>query len=82
MEVDDPGELGPILVPVKRFILEDRKRVTADVRLRGSQESCNDLENLRIALCSVAESWGVDEGYLFPIEIESIREFDLGCARP
>ena len=53
----------------------------AHVRLRGGQECCNNLQNLRIAHCGVVESGGIDEGHHSSVEGKIVREFDLGCAR-
>ena len=48
------------------------------VCLRGSQESRNHLQNVRIALRSVIESRGIDENDPSPVESKQIRTLDLG----
>ena len=52
-----------------------------DVYSRGGQVSCDNLQNLGIALWGIAESRGVDKGHFPPVEIELVRELDLACAR-
>ena len=52
-----------------------------DMHSRGGQESCNNLQDLRVALRSVIESRDIDQGYRLIIESERIRELDLGRAR-
>ena len=49
VDVDDTGKLEPSFISVKRFGPGDRGAMNVDICLRGSQESCNYLENLRIA---------------------------------
>ena len=78
MDVDDPGKLRPFLIPIGGFSPEVRQTTNAEACLHGGQEKCYRLQNLRVALCSVIESWGVDEGHRSPIENELIREFDIG----
>ena len=51
------------------------------VHLRGGQESCINLQNLRIAHGSIIESRSVDKGHYSSIESELICEFDLGSTR-
>ena len=51
-----------------------------DVHLRGDQESCNNLQDLRVAFRSVIESRDIDQGYRLIVESEGSRELDLGRA--
>ena len=53
--------------------------VNPNLHSRGGQESCNSLQNSRIALHSVIESWGVDESHSSPIENKFIRKLNLRC---
>ena len=53
----------------------------ADVRLRRGQESCDKLQNVRIALRGVVEPRGIDENDLSSVKSEHVRELDLGRAR-
>ena len=52
-----------------------------DARLRGGQEECDHLQDLGIALRSVIESGGIDEGHHSPVESELFGDLDLGRAR-
>ena len=49
VDVDDTGKHNPLLISVKRFSPDGQETMDTNVYLRGSQESCNYLENLRIA---------------------------------
>ena len=73
MDVDDPGERSPILISVEKFSPEGRETASGDVCLRVGQEICDQLQNLRIAHCSVIESRGVDEGHRSSVESEFVR---------
>ena len=77
MHVDDPSELRSSLVAVEKIGPEDRRMMNADVDLRGGQETRNQLKNIRIALCGVVESRGVDENDPPPAESELIGDCDL-----
>ena len=52
-----------------------------DVDSRGGQESCDHLQNLCVARCSVIESRGVDKSYTPPVEREFVRDLDVGRTR-
>ena len=52
-----------------------------DVHLHGGRVSCNNLQDLRVAVRSVIESRDIDKGYRLIIENERRRELDLGRAR-
>ena len=81
MDVDDPSERCPFLVPVEKLSREDRDVSNADVRLRVGQEICDQLQNFGIALRSIIESRGIDESYRPSIESELLRDPDLGGTR-
>ena len=53
----------------------------SDVRLRGSKESRNNLQDLRVALYGVVKSRDIDEGHHPPVESELLGDFDLGRIR-
>ena len=48
--VGDPGKLRPFLVPVKELGPEDRETTNTNVYLRSGQESCDRIQDIRIAL--------------------------------
>ena len=52
-----------------------------DARLRGGQEKCDHLQDLGIALHSVAECGGIDERHRSPVESELFCDLDLGPVR-
>ena len=52
-----------------------------DVHLRLSQEKCDHLQNIGIALRSVVELRGVDGDYRPSVKSGLARELDLGRAR-
>ena len=80
MDVDDPCELRPILIPSKYG--SDRRRMRdLGLSLRSGQEGCDVPQDIRITLCSVVEFSGIDEGRLPPVEHELIRKLNVGCAR-
>ena len=81
MDVDDPGKLKPFLVSVNEFSLKVRKSTNADVHLRGGQECCDHLQNLRVAPQGVVESRGINEDNISSIEGKPVRELHLGGAR-
>ena len=49
VDVYDTGKLEPSFVSVKKFSPDDQEAMYADIYLRGSQESSDYLEDLRIA---------------------------------
>ena len=55
--------------------------MNADARLPIRQVSCNNVQDLCIALCCIVKSRDISEGHLSPVEGEPIREFDLGYTR-
>ena len=79
MDVDDPGKSRTFLISVEvKFSPENREATSRDADLRGGQESCNNLQDIRVVLCGIVESWGVDQGHRVPIEDELVRELDIG----
>ena len=50
MDVDGSRKHISFLVSVMRSSLRDRETTSVDVDLRSSQESCNHLQDLRLAL--------------------------------
>jgi len=50
--------------------------------LRSGQEGSDILQDVRIALCGVVESWCIDEDHTSSIEVEFVRELDLSRAGP
>ena len=54
---------------------------TAGVHSRGGQESCDEFQNIGIALCGVVESRGIDQNDPPPVEGEHVRECDLSRTR-
>ena len=79
--VDDTGKFRASLVSVKRFSPGSQERANTDVDSRGGQESCDHLQNLCVARCSVIESRGVDKSYTPPVEREFVRDLDVGRTR-
>ena len=81
VDVDDPGELRAFLIPVKKFIPNDRERTKANGRSHGGQESCDDLQNMHIVPWGVIESRNINEGHCSSIESKLVRKFDLSSTR-
>lgn len=76
-----PASLDPFSYLLRGPSLEGWKSVEVDVYLRGGQESCDHLENIRVAFRSVIEPRGIDENHPSSIKDEFIRELDLGRTR-
>ena len=81
MDVDDPSECYPFIVSIEEFSSEDQETTSDCAYLRVGQEKPDHLQDLRIALRSVIESWGVDENDLSPVEDELVRDLDIGRTR-
>jgi len=81
MDVYDPCELRPVLIPSTRGSDPGWARNTR-LSLRCGQEGSDIPQDVRIALRSIVESWCIDEGHTPPIELEFVRELDLGRAGP
>ena len=79
VDVDEPRKQKPFVISVEKFSPKDRETTNADAHSRGSQKSCNNVQNFRVVTRSVTESRDVDESNSFPIENKLVRELDLGC---
>ena len=49
LDVDDPSKPRAFLVSIKKFSPEDQETTNVNVDSRGGQESCNRVQNIRIA---------------------------------
>ena len=76
-----PVSFDPVSYLLKELSPEDRETTNASVCLRCSQERCDQFQNIRIALCGIVESRGIDENDRFSIEGKLIRAFDLSRGR-
>ena len=81
MDIDDPGERRPFLIPVAKFSPKNRGTTNADADLHGGQERSNLLQNPGVGFWGVIESRSVDKGHYSPVESELVGKLDLDSTR-